>query len=269
MNFCKILLIGIIHVKQRNSASTRGGEKNTYAIITEAYGIIKNLNNNPGKLSFYSFFPFYKCWCHTIILRNIRVYGDRSLVANDENAAQRVLRAATALAGETPDYSAANKILYQLRIDKTFFPDGDLYREIRYRYIVSFSWLCIFVIIWMIMKLVPLKLFILGLSIQSFLVYGIAGIIGYIVSWMGSYEYKTGNNSERIPYDIEIFASPIFSFLCGCLTFIVINSKIINITPNGVNEKLFLFLLSFLSGFKGPQRYHIIDKIGNTINENK
>lgn len=242
---------------------------NTYAIITTVHEIINKLDNNPKKLSFCSFFPFYKRWCRTIILRNIRVYGDRSLVAKDENAAQRVLRAATALAGETPDYSAANKILYQLRIDNTFYPDGDLYREIRYRYFISFFWLFIFVIIWIIIKAISFKLFILDLSVQSLLVYGIAGIIGYIVSWMGSYEYKTENNSERIPYDIEIFASPIFSFLCGCLTYIVINSKIINVTPNGVNEKLFLFLLSFLSGFKGPQRYRIVDKIGNTINANK
>ncbi|MCI1411983.1 MAG: hypothetical protein LKG97_09780 [Acetobacter peroxydans] len=248
-------------------------QKECFEIINEAQGVLKN---NPPHFNL-----FYRCFSFILpsffsgsireykyITSRIFSYGDKCSHAGDVSGAYRVRRAVEALTLEPRDSLGAMEILDRLRSDGTLFDDGILWGEINWRCRASAFWISIFCFVWFLLKIFDYNNQIVGLAPRAYVVYGIAGCLGYVASWASIFEYddtKPNNEKHRGYSRPEIIASPLFAFISGCIVYMVIMSKVINIIPSGVKENIAIFLFSFLSGFKGPRGYRIIDKLGKIV----
>lgn len=252
-------------------------KEDSLVLINESYELLKN--NRPKFNCLYSSLSFLlpsfvsgSVRQYDYIASRIYSYGDKCAKSGDANGAYSVKRAAIALTSASRDTIAATEILDRLRADNTIFDDGYLWGEINWRCQTSTFWVFIFFVFWFILKLVSYKNPIIGLPPRAYFVYGIAGCLGYIASWVSILEYddtQVGGAKNRVFSRAEIIASPVFAFISGIIVYMVIKSKFINIIPNGVNEDIAIFLFSFLSGFKGPLGYRIIDKLGTIANKGK
>lgn len=246
-------------------------------LINESYDLLKC---NPPKFNcFYNRLSFVlpsfvsgSVREYNYIASRIYIYGDKCAKSGDSSGAYSVHRAAIALTSTSRDTIAATEILDSLRADSTLFYDGNLWREINWRCQTSAFWVLVFSIFWFFLKLFSYNKPIIGLPPRAYFVYGIAGCLGYVASWVSVLEYddtQVSGEKNRLFSRSEIVTSPIFAFISGAIVYMVIKSKFINIIPNGVNENIAIFLFSFLSGFKGPLGYRIIDKLGTIANKGK